>query len=224
MKRVKGVKVAICVPSMGTWMSKTATSMANMLAYYVLHRGEDWQYVLINVESSMLSKSRELLVKKAMQEQATHILFLDADMIFPMELATRWAELDKDFIAANCTTRTFPVYTTAHDFQNEKIISRGKQGVQRVQQVGLAVCMVKASVIQKLRPPLFLMDWIPSLGAYCGEDIYFTQKLAEKGVDLYIDHTISNKIHHIGYYEYGHEEVEPAVENFLEERKANAGT
>ena len=72
-----------------------------------------------------------------------------------------------------------------------------------MQHVGLAVTLIEASAFMKLRPPLFLMDWIPDLNCYCGEDVYFCQKLSEAGVKLYVDHDVSQRIRHIGTQAFG---------------------
>ena len=43
--------------------------------------------------------------------------------------------------------------------------------------------------------------------AYCGEDVYFCQKLVDAGARLYIDHDLSVQVQHIGSYSYGHEDL-----------------
>lgn len=52
------------------------------------------------------------------------------------------------------------------------------------------------------------MDWIPALGTYCGEDVYFSQKMAEIGVDLWIDHDISREISHVGKKKYSFDDID----------------
>jgi hypothetical protein len=51
------------------------------------------------------------------------------------------------------------------------------------------------------------MDWIPQLKCYCGEDVYFCQKLVESGTDLWIDHELSRAVKHVGSYSYGHDDL-----------------
>lgn len=165
---------------------------------------------IISSVGSMLSSLREIMVKKALQANASHILFIDSDMKFPMTTARRLLEHRKPFVAANCTTRAHPVVTVAHDMDGEAITSKGKHGLMKVQHVGLAVALIETEVLKALRQPLFLMDWIPSLRTYCGEDVYFCQKLVDAGVDLYIDHDLSRDIGHVGSYIYGHDDVAEA--------------
>jgi len=156
----------------------------------------------------MLVKNRHVLVAKALQEKCSHLLFLDDDMTFPDDLLIRLIQSKKPVIAANCTTRSFPVVTIAHDLKGKVLDSRGKVGYQKVQHVGCAVMMLDTEVLRKLTIPLFMMEWIPDLRDYCGEDVYFCMKLQSEGkADIWIDHTLSQEIGHIGRLVYGPELV-----------------
>ena len=210
---IKDYHVVVCIPSLGTWTAETGKSVAMLFSYFALHRvkgARSQKMSLITIQSSMLSWSRELSVKKALQSGATHILFIDSDMKFPMNMANKMLEEKKDFLAANCTTRAFPVETVAHTMDGERLDSRGSHGLVKVQHVGLAISMISRVALQKLRQPLFLMDWLPPLSCYCGEDVYFCQKLAAEGIDLWIDHDLSKAIQHIGTYAYGHGDLTDA--------------
>jgi len=210
MMAARDIHVAVCIPSGDTWKAQTAKCVALMFSYFGLHRvkgARTQKMSLISMQSSMLSFSRELSVKKALQSGATHVLFIDSDMTFPMNVANRLLEHKKSFVGANCTTRKFPVETVAHTLGGERLISTGKHGLEEVQHVGLAVVLIDLEPVKKLSQPLFLMDWIPELKAYCGEDVYFCQKLVAEGEKLYIDHDLSVKVCHVGSYKYGHEDV-----------------
>ena len=212
MKKIKGkdpIRIAVCVPSQGQWKSGFGRSLALMFSYAAgkKWKGHDLHLLLINTEMSMLCTSREELVKGALRNNAQYILFLDCDMSFPGDLIHRFLDRGKDFISANCTTRKFPVVQVAHTLSGEPMESRGKTGVQEAQHTGLACAMINCEPLKRLQQPLFLMDWIPAQQKYCGEDVYFTQKLAQIGVRIYIDHDISPKVKHIGTYHYGHHDL-----------------
>ena len=212
-KKFQSPNVVVCVPSTGTWTSDTSRCMALMFSHFAMYkvRGAHTQKLsLLSSDGSMLSSLRELMVKKVLGTNASHLLFIDSDMTFPKDTLKRLVEHRKPFVAANCTTRKHPVETVAHDLSGERVVSIGQAGLQEVQHVGLAVALIETEALKALRPPLFLMDWIPSLGTYCGEDVYFCQKLVESGVKLYIDHALSREIGHVGQYIYGHEDVEGA--------------
>lgn len=156
----------------------------------------------------MLCQNREAMTKTAMQSGCSHILFIDSDMIFPANTLERLLDANKPFVAANCTTRAEPVETVAHTLDGKRLQSWGKSGLVKVQHVGLAVALIAREVLEPLRQPLFLMDWIPPLQAYCGEDVYFCQKVRQAGFDLWVDHDLSKEIFHIGDRYFGHKDAQ----------------
>lgn len=204
----------VCIPSGGQWMSKFGRSLALMTSYFStvkVHPEKGQRLTLATVECSMLCASRERLVTQALRNDATHVLFLDSDMQFPMDTAHKLLRRDKDFICAAYPTRSEPAVPVAADLNGKKFTSKGKHGVQKIQHGGFGVCLILCEQIKKLQPPLFMMEWIPSqiggVGGYCGEDVYFSQKMAEIGVDLWVDHELSNEIAHVGYKQYTFDDV-----------------
>jgi hypothetical protein len=156
----------------------------------------------------MLCQNRQTMAQVALQGGASHIMFVDTDMIFPMNTLERLLKARKAFVAANCTTRAEPCVTVAHTLQGERLRSIGVAGLERVQHVGLAVALIRREVFEKTVPPHFLMDWIPQIKAYCGEDTYFCQKIQAAGFDCWVDHDLSHEVYHIGDREFGHRDVD----------------
>ncbi|MGW8177717.1 MAG: hypothetical protein ACWGQW_02815 [bacterium] len=210
--------ICVCVPNTGTWRTETAKSMALMFSHVSLHGVPGVtkaKITMLTSEGSMVGQQREVLTAKVLQSDATHLLFIDSDMGFPMTTARDLALRGKEFVAANCTTRTMPPKYVAHALDGEVLDSRGMTGVTEAQHVGLAVALIETAAIKRLKPPLYLMDWIPSLHIYCGEDVYFTQLLARIGVKIFIDHDLSQHIVHVGSYAYSHKDLvnEQELEN-----------
>ena len=209
---VKTLKVGICVPCMGTVRVEFMRSLVALTNHFLQVKTKGYpesHYVLLTTQGSMLVQLRHSLVVKALKEECTHILFLDSDMKFPKTILNALLETKKDIVAGNCTTRSMPPEPVAHDLNGERLYSNGRSGLQEVQQAGLAVCLVKTDVFKQLRPPFFSMEWIPEYSAYCGEDVYFTQYVKEMlGTKIWVDHTVSRDIKHIGTMAYGHDQVE----------------
>jgi len=211
------INLYVCIPSGGTWMSKFGRSLALMTSYFSTVKvfpdeGKGQRLTLATVESSMLCASREKLVVQSLRGEATHILFLDSDMQFPLNTAHRLLQRKKDFICAAYPSRSEPALPVAADLNGKKFTSKGKAGVQKIQHGGFGVCLINTECVKQLTPPLFLMDWIPKevgeVGGYCGEDVYFSQKMAEIGVDLWVDHDLSNEIGHVGFKTYTFDDVQ----------------
>ncbi len=217
------LNVVVCVPSTGVWASSFGHSLVIMAADFMTWRPVGCKSKFIQVftqDSSMLVQSRHDLVKNALAAGATHVLFLDSDMVFPKDLLQRLLEDGKDIVGVNCTTRGWPVTHIAHDFMQDLIDSRYRTGLEKVQQVGLAVMLIRAEVLKKLRPPMFMMEWVPDTGSYCGEDIYFCQLAQEAGFDVWVDHDLSKKVLHIGHMAFGPDlmRIGPEVKALLDNR------
>jgi hypothetical protein len=225
MKKVDHVNVAVCVPSSGTWRAETARALALMFSHAAIHNyaTKSQRVGIITSEGSMLSQMRENMVKKAMQSKATHVMFVDSDMDFPPNTLQRLLAAKKEYVAANCTTRVEPIMPVAHDLNGVRLSSKGKNGLQMVQHVGLAIALIEREVFERIRPPCFLMDWIPSMKAYCGEDVFFSTKVQELGYKVWVDHDLSREIRHVGHRSYGYTDLKEWEDGQVAdgERKAN---
>lgn len=213
----KDIHLCVCVPSHGQWVADFGKSLAIAFAHFpqVRVKGVRSQKLsLLTISGSMLPFERHELTRNALQAGATHILFLDSDMSFPADTFIRLLEHDVPVVAANCTTRAKPVVTTSASAKNgQKVLSKGKHGLEEVLHTGLAVFLVRADVVKKLRPPLYMQEWIPHLKAHCGEDIYFCHKLREEaGVKVLVDHDLSVQVKHHGGCAFGHDDVEYITE------------
>jgi Glycosyl transferase family 2 len=209
---VKSLNVFVCIPSGSHWLADFGKSLALMFSYYshVKVPGYGQQKLsLVTMESSMLGQARETLVKRALKEKADYVLFLDSDMVFPHDTIHRLLKHAKEFICGAYTCRTYPVRPTAVGYDGKKINSLDRKGIEKIQHAGFGVCLIKLDVVKKLRPPLFLMDFIPALGTQCGEDVYFSQKMAEIGVDLWVDHDLSKELGHVGKRIYSFKDIDP---------------
>jgi len=168
-----------------------------------------------STESSMLVANRHNSVKVTLKTGASHLLFIDSDMRFPPWALRRLLSHNLPIVAANCTRRAFPVTGTALDFDGKDVVSKGKTGLEKVRQVGGAFMLIRRDVLEKLKPPLFLMEWVPEMDGYCGEDIYFSQLVQAAGYDMWVDHDLSNYIGHIGNFTYGHGHVGHEVPDWM---------
>jgi hypothetical protein len=217
------INVVICVPSTGQWASSFGHALAIMAANFMTWRPAGCKSKFLQIftqDSSMLVHSRHELVKNALKAGATHVLFLDSDMVFPKDTLQRLLLAEKDVIGVNCTTRGWPVTHIAHDFMQDLVDSRRRSGLEKVQQVGLAVMLIRAEVLKKLKPPLFMMEWVPDTNTYCGEDIYFCQIVQSAGYDVWIDNDLSHEVLHVGHMAFGPDlmRIGPEVKALMDAR------
>lgn len=207
--------VAVGIPSGQHWMAQFGVDLVNLVAGFTRkqvpgYRSQELR--VVNVRSSILSKNRLDIVKAARAMKATHVMFLDTDHTFPPELIHRLAMHGQLVVAANCVTKQIPANTTAR-YKSETIpqgtpvYTDDKEGLEEVWRVGTGVMLISMSVFDKIGNGVWDMKYLPEADTYQGEDWSFCEACAKAGIPIYVDHTISRRIGHLGTYEFTHDVV-----------------
>lgn len=206
--------VFIGIPSTDNWKADFGMSLAGLMAAAakpLKGGGFIGRLQLWNTKGSILSRSRHTLVKKAIELECSHILFLDSDMTFPSWALHQLLSHNKAVVGANCAVKALPSNPTARratpDGIGEGIDSRGKAGLERVWRLGTGVLLMKTSVFADLPQPWFPIVWNEKTQDYTGEDWAMCNGLDAAGIPIWVDHTLSQHIGHVGSYTYTHEDV-----------------
>src|SRR3990167_9005761 len=113
------VNLAVCMPHTGAIKTKTVLSLCKM--FKVL----PFEYNLITQEGSVLFLNRRRLVKKAQEMNATHLLFIDTDMVFEPDAVLKLLLHKKDIIGVHVNCRGFPLQTTVRMTEEQKKAMNG---------------------------------------------------------------------------------------------------
>ena len=204
------VRLDILVPSGDTWDANFALSIL-ALQRYLTYRpvSTDFDHMLINERGSLITLQRESMVKQALtNEDVTHLLWLDSDMEFPPNLFHRLYSHDLPLVAANYVKRAIPAMPNSRAL-NGKLISTGRnsRGLEEADSAGFGAFLAKREVFENVERPWFDTVWYYPEGKdqpeMMGEDIFFFRKARKMGgYPLFIDHSISQKIGHVGIYTY----------------------
>lgn len=182
--------IIICTPTKDTIHSGTAFDLVQL----VKHSPEANFAVS---QGTILPNQRTNLIRKVIESHAGHVLFIDSDMRFPEDTIDKLLSHKKDIIGANCKHRQANKWTAG-------ISSRGKTGIQEVDNIGFGVTLIRTEVFIKMAEPWFAT---PYDGVqFVGEDVFFCRKAKEMGYKIFIDHDLSQDVKHIGSYEFGTEE------------------
>lgn len=208
------INVAVGIPSGESWSAEFGMSLANLCSYYGRVRAGGCavqRMSIINTRGAMLCQSRESLLSAAIKRvEATHILWLDADMTFPPNTLHLLLDAGKDFVAAQGVTKSIPAEPVAQALGGGRTYSdKGRHDLEIISHVGLAVALLKLTDgVKALKPPLFPMEWIEERDSYAGEDVFFCHKLrADLGMDIWLDHGLSRQIGHVGTLRFNHDLV-----------------
>lgn len=143
---------------------------------------------------------RQSAVMAAQQMGASHVLFIDSDMRFPEDALQRLILPDRDIVAANYVQRTAPQWWTARE-NGQWISSVGRRGFERVDAIGFGVVLIRLSVFATLARPWFNTPY--EQGQHLGEDLYFCRLAKAAGIEILIDHDLSQSVKHSGSIEWG---------------------
>lgn len=127
------LRIAICTPTMGTVEAWTAQCIINLVANFLESdcgegvRSKTCRQFM--VEGSMLPESRTALILEATRYEATHMLCIDGDMVFPWDSLQLLLKHGKHFVAVNYPRRKPPYMTTSYKTSNEDLTDCGEPGI-----------------------------------------------------------------------------------------------
>lgn len=167
---------------------------------------------------SNITSGRQNAVLEAAEGACTHMFFIDDDMVFAMDIIHKMlSELNrltvsgikKTAMGVNaCRKSPQGLFYTAKAvdplLNNEMgfLKSKGMSGVTEVERCGLGAFLIETAVLRDIPAPHFEVLWQDDKKEHAGEDFYFSKKLREHGVRVFVDNDISNQIGHAGEYIY----------------------
>lgn len=194
-------KINIVVCSGRDWKCSFGASLCGLV-----HRTSRLDGIITNLsimQGSGIVRAREQAIASSLDKGFTHVLFLDDDMVFPSTLLEELLAHDKDIVGINYA-RKEPGNRTLLTFAKDgtPITSAGKEGVEEIGWLGFGGVLVRLEAVKDIELPLFEIRWIPERKDYLGEDFYFCMKAQSHGLQIYIDHNLSNKCGHVGDFVY----------------------
>lgn len=204
------VHLCVLVPSGDYWLADFALSLMTMQQLWVHHPlSRDFKHNLINERGSLVDYQREMLAEQGLDSGATHFLWLDSDMRFPANLAHLLFKHDLPCVACNYVKRRLPAMPNTKSVENRLIATnRDSHGLVEAASTGFGAVMIKREVLEAMEQPYFDTAWIPRRDGKpglekVGEDVFFFHKMRKfTPYKLYVDHDASQKVAHIGTFDY----------------------
>lgn len=143
--------------------------------------------------------ARNAIVDSAQKIKATHIWFLDDDMVLLPDMFRSMYEAGKDIVTAIAYGRMSPFNPCIYELQKDNkyasmIVS--EKGLLEVDGCGMACCLIKTKVFDKLKKPYYYFGKNKHTGKRLGEDLNFCYDIKKEGVKIYADTHL--KIGHLG--------------------------
>ena len=191
-------RILIALPARENVKTKTAVALANCMAFTA---GHGINVGISNVDTPFVSWSRCELVAEARRIKATHIFYIDSDMVFQRDIILRLLSWDKDFVCVDASRRAFPIMNVCKGLDGELIDhEKGLDDLQEISLGNTACTLIDMKVFDNIAEPYFEVIFDHEKKQYKGEDYYFCQKLRDAGYKLYCDTTI--RVGHEGCYTF----------------------
>ncbi len=209
---MQNFKILIAVPAMDRIPTETVVSLIN------LREETKYKNAIMFKQATYIHTARNQFVWDAVENQATHLMFIDSDMQFLAKDFDTLVERDLDIVGGLYVSRF-------NEKQNivKKIIN--KDGFRQmidfneiptmsepfeVDAIGTGFMLIKMDVFKVLEPPFFFYTEPTTFGMKpvrfpnneLGEDITFCVYAKENGFKIWCDPTV--EIGHVGRKVYKH--------------------
>lgn len=199
-------RILVAVPAGGDIKTLTARSLLE----YQMYRKYPAQ-IHFKLDTS-IEKARNELVRDAVASKATHLMFVDSDMVFPTHAIDQMVDRQKDIIGGVYYGRMHPkamAYTLDENRKNIEIDLKNvdKKGLLEADFIGTGFMLINMKVFEKLEPPFFHFSYdYERFGftgndlAPIGEDTYFCYTAKQAGFKIWVDTTF--ELGHVGMHTY----------------------
>jgi hypothetical protein len=153
------------------------------------------------IQSTYVHVGREAVLAGAIERQASHVLWMDTDMVFPPDAAIRLASRQHPIVACNYVMRDPRMIWTAKRDGCRIETTLASSGLERVDEAGHGLMLMRTDVASDLPRPWF-EHGRNAEGEDIGEDVMWCRKVRAAGHHIYIDHDVSKEIGHIGQHVY----------------------
>ena len=143
---------------------------------------------------TLVYAARDKLAIHAINNNYTHVLWLDADMVFDDELLYDLMFANKDFVSGIARSRRYPYVSCL--FSSLSMIQRVEdypRDTFRVEGCGMACVLVKTDILRAVRER-YHTCFLPT--ADLGEDLAFCKRAADLGYEIWAEP--GAKLGHIG--------------------------
>lgn len=159
---------------------------------------------VINAKASLVEVGRNNGVSAAETIDASHLLFLDSDMMFPPDTLERLLAHDKPIAGASYCQRRAPFKLTHTELEGSQCTLDGD--LREVKRLPTGCMLIRREVLNAFTDsPAFQVPWIGK--TFIGEDNYFCDVAREKGFSCWLDTALTKQLKHLGTHAFTVDDV-----------------
>lgn len=167
-----------------------------------------------NVKTTLVEIGRGIQAWEALRLNASHVLFLDSDMVVPPHTLIQLLQRNKDIVGVTYCQRRSPRGLTHESLHSDyQMPTDPREEVFEVKSLGFGCVLIRTDVFRKIPRPWFKVEYpggVQENGAdyHRSEDRTFCDRAREAGFKVWCDAALSREVQHCGQFEYGLEHAE----------------
>jgi hypothetical protein len=185
--REKRKKIVVGVNTL-TAVSQPIYSNHCQFWYQLGKRYPQFDFILNNPRRMSIDNMRNMTAKVALENDVDYILFIDDDVLVPIDTLGQLLSCDADIAAGWTLIRGYPYKNMFFKYMDEARTAltnwqdpvKAEDGFFHVDAVGFSCCLIKMSHVKRVTQPYFIT------GPYNTEDIYFCIKSLKEHPDTKI--------------------------------------
>jgi len=196
------MRVAICTPS----RDEVKAGYCFALASLILANTYSMTLTVLNERGPDVSRLRNRLVERALKLDVDALLWVDADIIFPLSGLSRLLAHDAPIVGATYALRSQlhaenKTPMLAHEeFDSIPVnVSTDVKGARRIKSLPGGALLVKSEVYSNN----VFSPWYERVSDDTPEDWHFCAKARKAGIDILLDSVLSSQVLHLGEFAYG---------------------
>ena len=182
------IKIGICCQD--TVYAKTMASIA-----FNIIQSKGLVTDILMRQGSDITSARTWVIQKAIEDGATHVLFVDHDMVFPPTALTTHLEAKKDIIGTEYFKRKFPKEATFVPLDKHST-----HELYKAKFCGTGLMLIDLNIFKTMAKPWFNIGRDSQGQVAIGEDAWMCLSAQDIGHEVWIDPQI--QVGHIGSYTY----------------------
>lgn len=156
---------------------------------------KNFSFSFVNTKGLPVDQSRNSIVTRFLKEKdSEYLLFLDSDMIFPPNLVNELLKIDADIMTALAFRKWYPHHPTIYEYDGKNfksLINYEPNKIIEVDGCGMACCLIKRKVMEKIKEPWFefkkITDKERKKSFMLSEDLVFCRKVKKAGFNIKVD-------------------------------------